>query len=201
MQVPAILRVDRKGIFALAAKELKLTIEAESTVQIDGDTFITKIKIGNVLAKESYENQTKEFAGSLARTKKQSIQNAYHAALSYLENKKMIVIDDYNASHVAQLKQDVLYSSTWSMLFKDKVAKLKNTIQAKDMAIRGFLNLFDSACQEASLISPESSVAKKPQCSRTTTASILDGLSEALLNIRARLLSLLEDESSSQDTA
>lgn len=73
--------MDRKGIFALAAEELKLTVQAETTLQIDGDTFVAKIRINNILDRDSCQTKTREFSSAFARTKKQAVQNAYHAAL------------------------------------------------------------------------------------------------------------------------
>jgi hypothetical protein len=35
------------------------------------------------------------------------------------------------------------------MLFEDEATKLKNSIKAKDAALRGFLAFFDSFCQES----------------------------------------------------
>lgn len=58
----------------------------------------------------------------------------------------MVEIDYYNAPRVAKLKENVLYSSSWSMLFKDKVAKLRTSIKAKDAALRSFLTSFDLVC-------------------------------------------------------
>ena len=62
--------------------------------QIDGDTFITRLEIGNIVSKESCDRETKEFLGSSALTKNLSIENAYHTVLTHLENEKRIVIDD-----------------------------------------------------------------------------------------------------------
>jgi hypothetical protein len=74
----------------MAAKELKLNIQTENTVQIDDDTFITKVKIANVLAIESYDREAREFTGKPANTKGLAIQNAYQTVLEYLENKNML---------------------------------------------------------------------------------------------------------------
>ena len=122
--------------------------------QIDGDTFITRLEIGNIGSKESCDRETKEFLGSSALTKNLSIENAYHTVLTHLENEKRIVIDDYNAEHVSKLKADVFRSNTWLMLFEDKAKKLKNEISAKKMVLHQFLSSFDFVCQEASMVLP-----------------------------------------------
>jgi hypothetical protein len=49
-----------------------------------------------------------------------------------LKTKKLVKIDEYNAAHVSQLREDLFYSSSWSMLFEDKATKLKNSIKARD---------------------------------------------------------------------
>ncbi|CAD6243026.1 unnamed protein product [Miscanthus lutarioriparius] len=54
-KVPKTIAVNRRDLFGLAARELRLTVEAEKTVRIDDDTFVTTIRVGNMLAKESYD--------------------------------------------------------------------------------------------------------------------------------------------------
>lgn len=194
MQVPKVLRVDRKQIFALAAEEFRLTIQAEKTIQIDDENFVTTIKIGNILSTETYEKITKEFSGALATTKKMSVQNAYHAALNYLENERMVTIDDYNAAHVCKLKRDILFFSSWSMLFEDKIGKLMNSIKAKDAAIRAFLASFDLVFEQ--IPSAGASPAKKPRQKITPPSkktSILSGLTQSITDLRDQLLCLLTD--------
>lgn len=99
--------VSKKEIFALAAKELALTIQSEATTQIQDDMFVTKLTIGNMLASLN-TIETKEFLGSAAISKNIAIQNAYHAVLEYLENENRIEINDYNAKNVIRLKKDIL---------------------------------------------------------------------------------------------
>lgn len=94
--------------------------------------------IGSILARESYDKETKEFSGILANTK-----HYHHATLNYLGNEeKKVKINDYNAAHVSQIREDLFCSSSWSMLFEDKATKLKNSIKARDAGLRGFLTLF-----------------------------------------------------------
>lgn len=68
--MPTVLRVDKKEIFALAARALRLVIEEEKTFEIDDDLYMTKIKFGNVLCKETHNRGSKEFTGKPALTKK-----------------------------------------------------------------------------------------------------------------------------------
>lgn len=117
LQVPKTISVNRKDLFDLAAAELKLTMKAENTVQIDADTFMTTIQVGNMLNKESCERETKEFRGQLALAKNMAIQNAYDSALKYLDAEKLIKIDDCNADAVTRLKRDAFRSDSWAMLF------------------------------------------------------------------------------------
>jgi hypothetical protein len=87
----------------LAARELRLTVQEENTTQIDADMYITRLKIGNMLREDSYDRETKEFAGDIAETRNISVQNAYHVVLKYPENQKRVIIDDYSAPTVSEL--------------------------------------------------------------------------------------------------
>ena len=91
-------------------------------------------------------------------------------------------IDDYNAAHVSQLREDLFCSSSWSTLFEDKATKLKNSIKARDAALLGSLTTFDSVCQESLTALPLLTVAenhlKIPSvASKPDVASILCRLS------------------------
>jgi hypothetical protein len=195
--------VSKKEIFALAAKELRLTIQSERTTQIDDDMFITRLGIGNMLNKESCDRETREFLGNSAPTKNLSIENAYHTALKYLESENLVQIDDYNGQHVSQLRTDMLCCSTWLMLYEEKANQLKNDISAKNMALREFFSSFDSVCQQAAAVLPlfppkeKASPNKKPRhdmvpsTSKTDPASVYCDLSKALTRLRAELLLLL----------
>jgi len=44
--------VNKKEIFLLAARELKLNIQEEKTIEINDDMYLTKIKIGKVLCRD-----------------------------------------------------------------------------------------------------------------------------------------------------
>lgn len=80
-----------------------------------------------MLAKESYDRESREFRGQFASTKNASIENAYDTALRYLDTEKIIKIDDYHASTVTRLKQVVFRSDSWAMLFQDTLASLRQT--------------------------------------------------------------------------
>jgi hypothetical protein len=81
--------------------------------------------IGNILARESYDKETREFSGNLANTK------IYHdAALNYLENGKK-----WWKLMTAKLHMflDLFCSSSWSMLFEDKAIKTEEQHQRQEM--------------------------------------------------------------------
>lgn len=73
--------MDRTQPFSLAMTKLRLTVQAQATFEID-DTFVTEIQIGNVLARNSGNKETKKFSGKPAHTKDLSIQSAYNAVLN-----------------------------------------------------------------------------------------------------------------------
>jgi len=148
-------------MFALAAKELKLTIQSEATTQTDDGMFVSRLTLGNMLARVSYDIETKEFIGSAAISKNLAIENAYHNILRYLENEKRIEIDDYNAERVSELKADMLFSKTWLMLFEDKAKKLKQYISAKNTALQRFFHSLNSVCLVPLLACKQASPAKK----------------------------------------
>jgi len=191
-------------MFALAAKELKLTIQSEATAQTDDGMFVSRLTLGNMLARVSYDIETKEFIRSAAISKNLAIENAYHSILTYLENEKRIEIDDYNAERVSEQKGDMFFSKTWLMLFEDKAKKLKQDISAKNMALQRFFHSFNSVCLETSsrvplLACKQASPAKKrarqqPICSsgNTDPSSVYSKLSMTLSKLRAELLRLLE---------
>ena len=187
-------------MFALAAKELKLTIQSEATTQTDDGMFVSRLTLGNMLARVSYDIETKEFIGGAAISKNLAIENAYHSILKYLENEKRIEIDDYNAERVSELKADMLFSKTWLMLFEDKAKKLKQDISAKNTALQRFFHSFNSVCLETSSMVPllackQASPAKKrarqqPICSsgNIDPSSVYSKLSMTLSKLRAELL-------------
>lgn len=182
----------------MAAQEYNLTVETENTIQIEEDNFVTKILINNVKNRASCEYAMKEFTGKMALTKKQSLQNAYQTTLTFLEKEKMVIIDDYNAPRGSQLEEDVLYHSSWHMLFEDKVAKLKASINATETTLRSFLAAFDSACDLLlhSCEPPPSASKKRRFRDTTATSSATDEsigyrLSQSFIKLRAQILSLL----------
>jgi hypothetical protein len=71
-----------------------------------------------------------------------------------LKTKKLVKIDEYNAAHVSQLREDLFYSSSWSMLFEDKASRQEIA------ALRGFLTFFGLVCQESSTALPLLTVAE-----------------------------------------
>jgi len=77
---------------------------------------------------KNHERETKEFSGKSAPTKKMSIQNAYAAAVQYLEDASIVIVDDHNASNVSRLKKELFCSDSWSMLFEYKAKKLIHTL-------------------------------------------------------------------------
>lgn len=198
--------MDKKGIFALAAKELSLTIEDETTVQIDDDYFQTTILIGGPVAKQFDGSDTKKISGSYGLTKKLSVQNAYTAALQCLENKRMVIVDDYNAPNVSRLKKELFCSNSWSMLFEYKADNLRSAVVAKNKALRSFLSSFDSFCQDAStnlalLFSPQAAAPPSKKRRRRDVAgptaqdrtAVCERLSQSLMRLRTELLSLTND--------
>jgi hypothetical protein len=199
--------VDKQEIFALAAKELKLTIHEQKTFEINDDMYLTKIKIGNVLSKESHERGTKEFSGKSAPTKKMSIQNAYAAAVQYLEDASMVIVDDHNASNVSRLKKELFCSDSWSMLFEYKAKKISHTLATNNAKLRDFLLSFDSFYQDASASfalldatknnTPPRKRARHQsmqQADSEDTALIVNRLSHSLVHLRGELLSLVSDQ-------
>lgn len=197
--------MDKKEIFDLAARELKLDIQEQKTFQIDGDMYLTKIKIGNILSTETYDRETKEFVGEPAPTQKLSIQSSYNAALKYLEDEKMVTVDDYNANNVSRLKKKLFCSESWAMLFEYKAKKLSHTVSVKDAKLRDFLCSFDAFCQDASAgfallatAADNPSPKKKPHRQAVQVAreedpsSTTSRLSNTLMTMRAQLLSLVE---------
>lgn len=199
--------MDKQEIFALAAKELKLTIQEQKTVEINDDMYLTKIKIGNVLSKESHERETKEFSGKSAPTKKMSIQNAYATAVQYLEDASMVIVDDHNASNVSRLKKELFCSDSWSMLFEYKAKKLSHTLATNNSKLRDFLLSFDSFYHDASASFAllDATQNKTPprkrarhqsiqQADSEDAALIVSRLSHSLVHLRGELLSLVSDQ-------
>lgn len=146
--------MNKKEIFLLAARELKLNIQEEKTIEINDDMYLTKIKIGKVLCRDPCNNETEEFSGKPALTKNMSIQNAYSAALAHLETKRMVTVYDYNADNVSRLKKELFSSESWSMLFQYKANKLAHALHTRDEKLRAFLCSFDSFCQRVSASYP-----------------------------------------------
>ena len=72
----------------------------------------------------------------------------------------MVKIDDYNAAHVSELREDLFALPHGPCCFEDEATKLKNNIKAKDAALRGSLTFFDSVCQESSTAVPLLTVAE-----------------------------------------
>jgi hypothetical protein len=203
MQVPAVLRVDKKEIFALAARALGLLIEKEETFEIDDDLYMTKIKIGNAPCKETHVRGLKEFTGKPALTKKLSVHNAFSAALKYLEDAKMIQVDDYNADNVSQLKRDLFSSESWSMLFEHKAKKLIDVVGANNTKLNDFIVSFDAFYQDASaafgfLADTEDAAAPKkkrrrqavPPAGKEDPAPTINKLSHCLFKLHAQLHSI-----------
>lgn len=192
--------MDRTHLFDLAAAEFGLTVQTQKSFEIDDDMFVTKLEISNVLARDSYDRKTIEFSGKPAHTKTLSIQNAYDAVLKYLEDERIIHVDDYNAVHVCELRHDVLRHSCWSMLFEDKVNKLQANIEEKDPSLRQALTALDSAMAPLQLLANQKPRARKrarrasfSTLGDTAMASVLSTLSESMTNLRDRLLSLTDD--------
>ena len=199
-----MVRVDKKEIFALAAKALRLSIEAEKTFEMDDDLYMTKIEIGNILCKETCKRGSKEFIGKPALTKKLSIHNAFSAAIKYLEDESMIQVDDYNADNVSRLKQELFSSDSWSMLFEHKTKKLIHTINRNDAKLHDFIISFDTFYQEASnafqlLAETSHSTPPKKRLRREAVlgigqedpASAMKNLSDSLFKMRTQLDSLV----------
>ena len=62
----------------------------------------------------------------------------------------MVKIDDYDAAHVSELREDLFALPHGPCCFEDEATKLKNSIKARDAALLGFVTTFDSVCQESS---------------------------------------------------
>lgn len=138
LQSPYVLCVDRKDLFNAAAEKLGFCVQAEKTLPI-GDEFFTIVKVANMWARDSFQKETKEFYGEFASTHVQSIQNAYHVALAYLEKEKMVVINDYNSEYIMLLKSDLSRFKSWVMLRELDADSLRKKIKAVGVALRGLL--------------------------------------------------------------
>lgn len=169
--------------------------------------YLTKIKIGNVLSKESHERETKEFSGKSAPTKKMSIQNAYATAVQYLEDASMVIVDDHNASNVSRLKKELFCSDSWQCCSNTKQKKLSHRLATNNAKLRDFLLSFDSFYHDASASFAllDATQNKTPprkrarhqsiqQADSEDAALIVSRLSHSLVHLRGELLSLVSDQ-------
>ena len=120
-----------------------------------------------------------------------------HAALNSPENEKMVKIDDYNAAHVSELREDLFALPHGPCCLKMRRLNWRTTSRQKmqhsvapDLLWFGLSGKFDRRSTVYCRWKPRQKITSV--ASKSDAASILCGLSQSLVNLRGELLSLLE---------
>lgn len=137
-------------------------------------------------------------------TKKLAIQSAYNSALRYLEDGKYIMVDNYNAHNVSQMREEKLYAESWSMLFEYKATKLSQIARTNKKKLEDIVSSLDTLCHDACAAVPLSHKGveippprKKTRCRKEicerSSAPSASKLHEAIQHIRDDLLRLVAE--------
>uniref|UniRef100_A0A8R7U0L8 Uncharacterized protein n=1 Tax=Triticum urartu TaxID=4572 RepID=A0A8R7U0L8_TRIUA len=123
-----LVTVSRQHMLQLSINALRVTASQSVHYDEDDDSFFATVEI-HVPAHENIPQfKTTIFAGHNCQTTNAAHESVSTAAVHYMQQAGILIIDDLNFPELQKCKKEVVRAKSWSDIFEHETVKLKRKI-------------------------------------------------------------------------